>query len=343
MNSRLITLFKFFVSITLIALLLQRVNVYEVLGYLLAANLLLVTLAVLLYAGALATNAVKWAVLLRAQGAEVPLSTLLRHTFIGVFFNNFLPIIGADVVRGYGLAREVSGAANIAVSVLVDRLIGLLGFASAGTFAALYAVHWSPIAGTPAAAPLVTVEWLGLAVSLTLLVGFLVMLSRRVRAGVAWLVARLPLVRPFVPLILKLSDAVGTYRTRPGALLLAYGVGLTTVLFSNIVNWLLFLAIEAKVEPLDSLIFVSIFNPIIGLITAIPISIGGLGVNQSVYPALYGLVGVKAAEAVAVSLLVHFAIILTSLPGGLMWGAGREQDPPTAAGLPSVPQPGEQR
>lgn len=336
MNGRLLTLLKLLVSLVLIVLLLRQVDIAEVWAVLRQASLPLTALAILLYLGAITSNAVKWGVLLRAQGVRVPFGSLLRHTFVGVFFNNFLPIIGADVVRGYGLARETATTAGAAVSVVVDRLVGLLVFMSAGTLAALVAVRWQGLANAEAVGVLVAVERVGLVVTLGLLVGFLVLLSGRVRGVAERLVARVPLLRPVVPIVLKLSAAVGAYRERPGALVVAYGVGLTTILLSNVVNWLLFAAIKVEIDP----IYVFIFNPIVGLIMAVPISIAGLGVNQNVFPVLYGFAGVAVAPAVAASLLLQLTIALTSLPGGLIWAAGRSRTsevPVTAAS--AAPQP----
>ncbi len=317
MSPRVMLLLKIGVSVALIALLFYRVDGGAVWAALRATRLPLLLMAMTLYVGAIASNALKWGVLLRAQGTRAPWSSLLRHTFVGVFFNNFLPFVGADMIRGYGLVREMSNTAGVAVSVVVDRLVGLLVFASAGTLSALFAVRVQGLR-EPA---LLVVEQVGLLLTLGLLVGFALLLSGRLRRLVERVVARVPRLAPIVPLVANLSAAVGAYRSQPGALLLAYAVGLSTVFLSNVVNWFLFEAIGAKVAPL----YVAIFNPIIGLTMALPISISGLGVNQHIFPALYGLVGTDAGAAVAASLLLQLTIALTSLPGGLVWAAGRSR------------------
>jgi uncharacterized protein (TIRG00374 family) len=319
--------------------LLRQVDVARVWDELRQVRAPLLALAIVLYLGAITSNAAKWAVLLRAQGVRVPFLSLLRHTFVGVFFNNFLPIVGGDMVRGYGLARETATAAGAAVSVVVDRLVGLLVFTSAGTLAALVAVRSPGLVGGSAAQPLMAVARVGLVVTVGLFAGFLVLLSGRVRDLVERSVGRISLLRPVLPILVTLSAAVGAYRRRPVALVAAYLVGLTTILLSNVVNLLLFFSVG--VSDLNW-IYVFIFNPIVGLAMALPISIGGLGVNQNVIPALYGLVGVERAPAVAVSLLLQLTIALTSLPGGLIWAAGRNRARTAApAPLPSAVQPGD--
>jgi hypothetical protein len=218
--------------------------------------------------------------------------------------------------------RETANTANVAISVLVDRIVGLLVFASAGTLAALLAVQVSDAND----AALVALAQAGLVVTVGLGVAFALMLSGRMRRLAERVVGFIPLLRPILPLVVKLSTAVGAYRRQPRALFVAYCVGMATIGLSNVVNWLLFEAIRTDV----SLLHVSIFNPIVGLTMALPISIGGLGVNQSVYPWLYGLVDVAAAPAVAASLLMQLTIAVTSIPGGLLWAAGRQRATPIA-------------
>ncbi|HYN87373.1 MAG TPA: lysylphosphatidylglycerol synthase transmembrane domain-containing protein [Ardenticatenaceae bacterium] len=340
MRERLPALLRLVVSLVLIAVLLRQVDSEDVLNVLRRAGsrsgFVLAVVALLLYAAAIASNALKWRVLLEAQGVRVPFSSLLRHTFVGVFFNNFLPVIGADVVRGYGLARETSQGSGVAVSVLVDRLVGFLVFTSAGTMAAVFARRWAGLGAGEHSGALAAVERVGLLATVALLAGFLILLSGRVRTLVTTLITRIPLVRGAGPLVLGLSDSVAAYRTQPGALVTAYTIGLTTVLLSNVVNWLLFAALEIGIRP----IYVFIFNPIIGLVTALPISVGGLGLNQNVFPALYGLVGVFTADAVAVSVVLQLIILLTSLPGGVVWAATRSQRPDAPAPVrPVVARP----
>ena len=53
----------------------------------------------------------------------------MDYTFVGSFFNNFLPAnVGGDVMRGFGLAQYTERSAEAAVSVIVDRIIGLVAF-----------------------------------------------------------------------------------------------------------------------------------------------------------------------------------------------------------------------
>jgi len=49
----------------------------------------------------------RWQQLLRAAGVSIPLATVVRQYFVGIFVNNFLPsTVGGDVAKVYYLGRH---------------------------------------------------------------------------------------------------------------------------------------------------------------------------------------------------------------------------------------------
>lgn len=76
--------------------------------------------------------AIRWHTLLRSAGVPISVKQSVKITFVGLFASNFLPTtIGGDVVRlamvsNMGLDRVISAA-----SLVVDRLVGMMGMASA--------------------------------------------------------------------------------------------------------------------------------------------------------------------------------------------------------------------
>src|SRR5581483_2208472 len=104
-------------------------------------NLPLLLAALALYFGAIILGAVKWQILVKAQAIDTSLGALLSFSLMGLFFGNIMPSnIGGDVVRAYDLARVTQGRAEAAaISVLVDRLMGLCAFFSAAVVTAALA------------------------------------------------------------------------------------------------------------------------------------------------------------------------------------------------------------
>jgi glycosyltransferase 2 family protein len=319
-RDKLTTALKIFISLGLIAFSFSRVDFPTVAAQLARAQPLYFVLALLFYILAIVVNGAKWQVLLRAQGVQVPFGAVLRFIFAGFFFNNFLPAnVGGDVVRGFGLARYTDRGADAAVSVIVDRVIGLMAYMTTAAFAAFIAVN---LTGHE---ELQQVEWVAALALVVLAAGFALLLSRRLR-DIITRIFQLHFLAPLAPLWGRVSDAFGAYRFRYAALAAAFGIGLLGIACTTFVNWVLSQSMGGGM----SLAAIALFNPLIALVGMVPVSIGGIGVNQAAYPFFYGLAGVPAAHALAVSILMQAIMFLGSLPGGVLWLVGKRQQPAAA-------------
>jgi len=329
LKDKVLTAAKIVVSVGLMWFLFRRVPVSDVGSVLSHANLWLLIVAQLLYFAAIATGTFKWWVLLRAQDIHVPYPRLLGIMFVGLFFGNFLPTnVGGDVVRGFDLARYTSRAAEATISVVVDRLVGLIAFMSVAVASALVATY---------ATGQVQLQGVGIAAIValgTLVGGFTVMLSRRLRRQVERLF-RFRLLAPFAPLYGRLSGALTAYRHNLGTLAGAYCISVTVLMISNLVNFAIAEALGGGIP----LLYIFLFNPLIAFVLIVPISVGGLGLNQSAYVFFYGLVGIAAAVIFPISIVMQSVIYIASLPGGILWLVKRGQKPEgnTPAEVPVEP------
>jgi uncharacterized protein (TIRG00374 family) len=330
LKDKLITGLKAFISLGLMAYLFYRflsdpVDREVLLTTLGTANYWYLLLALGLFVLAIISNGVKWWILLRAQGIPVPLGPVTNYTFVGQFFNNFLPAnVGGDVMRGYGLARYTEQSAEAAVSVVVDRIIGLLAFMFTAVVAALIAVNIIPAgeAGSEAALAqnLIQVEVIAIVGMAVIVAAFGVMLSQRLRRLVGRIFA-IRFLSPLAPIYQRISDAFGAYRRQYGALLLAFGVGVSTVLLTGLVDIAIVAGLHGDIPP----IYIFLFNPIIAVALIAPISIGGLGTGSVLYVYFYSLVGVPATLSFALSLIKQGIIYLGGLPGGVLWLRSRDK------------------
>ena len=121
-------LLKLAVSASVLALIVSRIPLEEVVQrarhaaplYLLAA-LLLILLGVFLVA-------VRWRLVAGWLGVAIPLGLALRALFLGFLGGQVLPsAIGGDFLRGWLLARHGAGLTRVVVSLVADRLVGLFG------------------------------------------------------------------------------------------------------------------------------------------------------------------------------------------------------------------------
>ena len=320
MRDKVITTLKVVVSLALIAYLVSRVGIDDVVEVLrsASANYLYLLIALALYFGAITVGSLKWQILLRAQGIRVPLASLLSFSFVGLFFGNFLPTnVGGDLVRGYDLARHILLPAETAISVLVDRMLGLIAFVFVAVVMALLVVYSAGQAALWEVA-------VAAAVALLALCGvFAVMLSDRLRGQVRLLFGT-SLLSGLAPLYDRLSRALSAYRRSLGALTLSFCISILVLSIGSVVNYLISLALGGGI----SLLHIFLFTPLITFVLLIPISIGGIGLNQSAYVFFFNLVGVPEQKSLAMSLIMQAIIIISSLPGGVLWWRKRSARPP---------------
>jgi glycosyltransferase 2 family protein len=126
-------------GLALLALLYYwRIIDIETLGALLARPGIL-ALAALAALANIPLEALRWHVLLRAQGLSLPFAQTTRVLAMSLFFANFLPgAAGGDLLRGAYLYRAARGRRTPALlSIAIDRLIGLVAFVLLGLLAML--------------------------------------------------------------------------------------------------------------------------------------------------------------------------------------------------------------
>jgi hypothetical protein len=315
LRGKLVNLLKIVISVGLVAWAFAKIDLKQVGAQLATANPWLILAALALFELAIIVNGAKWQVLLRAQGVRVPFGAVLQFLFTGFFFNNFLPAnVGGDVIRGYGLARYTDRGADAAVSVIVDRIVGLTAYMGTAFLAAVIVVNLSSDQG------LQKLEWIAFVALVALLTAFAVLLSRRVRTVLSRFFA-LRWLSPLAPLWSGISGAFDAYRFQYRALAVAFGLALLGIVCTALVNWLLSQSMGGLI-PLSAIF---LLNPLIALVLMLPISIGGIGVSQAAYPFFYGLAAISPSHALAVSLLMQAVVIVGSLPGAFFWLRGRRR------------------
>ena len=79
--------------------------------------------------------------------------------------------------------------------------------------------------------------------------------------------------------------------------------------------WITALALNLDI-PLS---YFLIFVPVITLISMIPVSLNGMGLREYAFLSLFSAVGIPAESCIALGLLSSILIILSSLPGGIIY------------------------
>lgn len=317
MRKKLGTILRLLVTCGLVGLLLHGVGVRAVAQSLRAADPALLALALLLCFADRAVMIGKWYPLLTAQVPGVPLGRAARAYLAAGFASYFLPTsLGADALRSFALGRGRRAVAEVGASVVLERLLGLLGSVVLVLAALLVALR-----GSARLAPLL--PWA--AGTLVLCVGvLLVAFSRRTTAS---LLARLPAASShrIWRLLHRLAAAGERYRRSPRMVAAVAAASALEQLFPVLVLWVLARALALPIS------FTSLFIavPLALFLGRLPITFAGLGVFEGALLALLGIYGVTRADALALGVAARIFEVATQLPGALFWGdlAGAKESP----------------
>jgi glycosyltransferase 2 family protein len=266
----------------------------------------LLILAVMIQLSGVLISALKWWLLLRA--AEQPIGYLwaVRTYLVGQFFSNFLPTsVGGDAVRVYRLHQQIGRPALAIASVFVERITGFLALTAIGwaafglnidRFGDNWQLRW-------------VVTWCLLAAS----GGLILALSTPWTVS---LLVRLPLpnIVGWRGKLRGLAESLAqfyAYRRALGlVMLLALGYQISWVAVN-----------VAGAEALGMTMpwsFMALMVPISDIVGLVPIFFNNLGAREGTYTLLLGLLGLAAAQALALALLVFAVRLLVSLLGGVV-------------------------
>ena len=293
-------------SIALLIFLFRQVEGKELLGIIKNADkaLLLLSFALTFFIYLLCFW--RWKMLLNASGVNPPLLRLVSAFSGGIFFNMFLPsTIGGDFVRGADLAVHTKKTSEVVATVILDRLSGFVG--------------------------VVCVALAALFLGRELIRDRVVFLS----------VLTLALILLFILLIifnkslffffnrLLSSSQAGKIRTSLGNIhkeifyfhkhkkTVWKNIFLSVLIqaISPLGGYLIASAFGIKLNP----VYFFVFLPIIGAVTLLPISIGGLGLRDAMTVYFFAKAGIGRDLSFAMSLLGFFFLAVYAVAGGIIY------------------------
>lgn len=298
---------RLLIGLAVIALLLWRADVPAVLDAIGRADVADVVLAFLAALVAVAVGAFRWRPFLEELDLGLPVGTALRLSFIGTFFNAFLPTgFGGDAYKAVRLRPRDRSLSRPAASVLLDRWAGLVGIAVLGSLGAAIRLTAGDRAD-PIVLGLVAGLGVATASGLALTVGSrLVQRTREADpAGPQGPGARLAL----------LFRAIVLTGRHPRAAGLGLSAGLISAVFVLLAHVLLAHSLSLGV-PVGALAAVMLLAT---LITVIPVTVNGLGLREATYVWALRSYGVGHDAALAFALLALGVVLASSLAGGIVY------------------------
>ncbi len=257
-------------------------------------------------------SSVKWLLLLRADGlTHVRLRSLFATYFISSFFSMFLPsTIGGDAYRVLNVARDGVKPARVVASVFADRLTGFLALA------ALAVAMGLADGASLVLAPLIILGAL-------VLIAWLLHDQRLIRRLMG--LARMEKIERLARFSNRFLDSMAAYR-RTSLLAQVMGLSFFFQLVVILAVWCLGRALALDV-PLAQF---GRFVPLVSLLEALPITVYGIGLRDSLYVWFFTRSGYAKEAAAALALLYVAATLVYVSFGGLLFivrGRGRPAMP----------------
>jgi hypothetical protein len=305
MKNKRSTILKISFSLILLIFIFSRLNLPAFWKQLHLFTLPFIVFALLYYTGCQVLSCLRWQIVLRASGYDVKLTTLIGSYFAGMFANNFLPgSFGGDFYRVYQIGNKIKDTEIALASVFLER------------FAGLAAIFGLAIIGLPPVFHIIgkwNIVLLFVGSLLTISSVFILTISPRllmitehwlIKFSLSKISARLAkiqiILRKFLGHRKELSLAIG----------LSFIIQLSVIYY----QYLLAQQLHINVSFLELLVFV----PISVVVCLLPISFGGLGVQEGLWAYLFTSVGLKAEQAVLLSLSFTILGWLLSLPGAII-------------------------
>lgn len=250
---------------------------------------------------------VRWWLLLRARGLEVPFWEACAIGMIGNFFIVFsIGVVGGDLARVVYVVRHQPGRkAEAILSIVADRVLGVLGLCVVALL--VIPMNWALITANRETRALV---WTILA----LLGGGLVPLFLEMPGPWRrWLTVMDRL--PFRERRERLGRALGAYFRdwRTTGLALAMSAAIHALF---VVMWY---CVVRALRLNAGFGFVAGMVPIVNTATSIPVTVSGFGVREAVLGLFFRSAGLGNGEAVATSLTVWGLMAAMALVGGLVY------------------------
>ena len=245
----------------------------------------------------------RWHMLLETQDIHMGQGRAFVLNMVGSFYNSFMPgSTGGDVVKAYYAARHTTHRTRAVMSVIIDRIVGLLALIILGGVMAAAQYR------TPTCLKVAVISGLLILATAVGLWMFYHPALRR-RSGLEWLLKRLPAQRQ----VHHAVEAMELYGRRPwivvAALVMTFPVHMTTIISATFAG-------KAFGLSLGALYYWAIV-PVVTLVGAIPISPQGAGVMEPTMVVLTARQGVTVSQAFALVMAIRFFQIFWNLVAAL--------------------------
>ena len=248
----------------------------------------------------------RWQMLLKTVGINIPLKRLIGSFSGGIFFSIFLPsTIGGDLVRAADLAEHTKKAKEVIATVFLDRLSGYIGL--------VFLIMPALLFGRALVLDKVVFTSVSVII-IVLVIMLLVLFNNSIYSRISKFLSS-PGSGKIKETIKNMHQEIHVFRNHKRLIILNLFISFIIQFVSPISVYFISLALGIKIN----FIYFVIFLPIIGAITLLPIAIGGLGLREGLFVLYFAKAGVVKQLALAMSLLSFSFVLFYGAIGGLIY------------------------
>ena len=262
----------------------------------------------------------RWWLLLRAQSIFIEYWAAVRLHFLGWFYNNFMPgSVGGDLIRAWYVTKHTDKRLIAALSVFVDRAVGLLStLAIAAFFYTLFlrdqGIEIAPGSQRNFLGTIAQYKHVLFGVVVVLIVVFCIFgLHHRGRQILKKLLAHIIIYG--AKATEQIKEMIIIYCRRPLPVFTAFGLTVFLQLMTITGFW--FLAVNMGITA--SIKYYYVFFPLTWVLGTVPVSIGGaVVVEGALYYLFTHFTALEPEAALAIALCQRMIWMLASLPGAVI-------------------------
>lgn len=297
---------KAVISVALLALLIWKSNLGDLLNVMANADLRLYVAAFALFLFQQVVVTYCWQLLLVAQSNAVPFLKTLQVHFVGSFFGTFLPSsISMDVVRAYHLSRHLRRGVDAASSMFVTRVAG---FGINFLLALIVAV---PVCR---ASNDFQILWTVAILTCAFFAAIWVILHRWSLQLLSSLLRRFNLAK-IADKLLHVRESILEVAVSKSAMLKMLALSVFFQILGVVIIYVVGRGLSIDLGFWHYCIYV----PLITAIAVLPVSVLGIGIREGAFVFFFTQAGVPKAAALSLSLLLFSQSLLMAAMGGIWY------------------------
>jgi glycosyltransferase 2 family protein len=302
-KNHLVFLFKLLVSGGLSYYIYISIPWGDVSNVILSASLDLLVLSIFFQFISFILLGFRWSLIVRNSNLSLNIIEIIKISLIGAAFNNILPgSIGGDFVRGAYIVKKGISLKNSILSLVADRV---LSFFSVLVFICTFLIFYTD--------KNVILSEINIFIMLMIIGMLLVMLILKTRLFNKIIFGFLLKIFSaiYYEKAISMIDDLYQYSINKNLAIKVFLITIVAMVLEILVFWL---ASESLGMNYSFYIFV-ISAPLITIISALPISLGGLLVREASGLFLFSLLGIEFLHASSIVILFIPIILISSLPG----------------------------